>query len=202
MFRGTISTASLQRHEGVMTVPGVKYTIYVFDEALVIAPVESSGRSRWFVLEMLKGLPVAGLLLAGIMEFLVWIMERVTKRREEELKHEIEELPPDITVEQLEKRIENAHTVPTAEVSRLLVTPRVWGLGKLYLRFQFRSRDVDRYAYKRLNRQRQTVVSDPESAKAILNEVFGDRITGKWRTWAKSGRVGTRLGRAEATAAQ
>jgi hypothetical protein len=189
MFRGTISTVSLQR-TGVPTVPGVGYRIYVFDEALVIAPLDSFARTRWVGGQI----PVAGL-------FIGWISNAFAKDRKAELEHEIEELPSDITVEQLGERIEHTHAVPTAEIARLLVKPRFLA-GKHYLRVRFMSRDVDRYAYRKLTRQRQTVVSDPESAKALLREVFGDRITHKSRTWAMSGRVGTLLGRTRVKARQ
>lgn len=182
MFQGTISTVSLQRTLRP-TVPGVRYTIYVFDEALAIAPLDPFARTRW----MAEQIPVAGALIG-------WISDAFAKDSEAEVEHKIEELPPDITVEELGQRTEHAHAVPMAQIAQLLITPRFW-LGKPYLRARFVSRDVDHYAYKRLWRQRQTVVSDPEAAKALLEAALGDRIAHEWRTWAKGGRLGRLLGR-------
>jgi hypothetical protein len=185
MFRGTISTASVQRTL-TPTVPGVRYTIYLFDEALVIAPVDSFARTRWIAGQI----PTAGSLIGQV-------SDASAKGRKAEVEHEIEELPSDVTVEQLGERIKDAHPVPTADVASLLVTRRLL-LRTPYLRVRFTSRDVDRYARRRLTGQRQKLVSDPESAEALLREVFGDRITHKWRTWAKTGRVGTLIGRPKA----
>jgi hypothetical protein len=183
MYRGSIFTESKGG-----TAVSFGYTIHVFDEALVIAPLDSFVRTRF----MAGQIPVAGI-------FIGWISSAFAKKRKAEVEHQIEELPPDTTVEQLGERIEHSHAVPTDDIALVLVRTRFF-VDKPYLRIRFASRDVDRYAYKRLTRQRQTVESDPESAQALLSDVFGDRITHKSLTWAKSGPVGQLLGRGRAKA--
>jgi hypothetical protein len=193
MFRGTISTASGKRMGGPSAL-AVKHTIYVFDDALVIAPLEHFTGTRFWIGHALGEIPVVGPFIHLAFHRANRIFE---KKREAEAEQKIEELPSDITVEQLGERIEHAHAVPTAEIARLLVTDRFW-VGQRYMRVRFMSRDADRYAHKWLSRRSQRIESDPESAKALLREVFGDRVAYKWRTWAKSGRVGTLFGRAQA----
>lgn len=166
MFRGTIWTASRQQTGGP-TWQGKRYTIYVFDEALVLAPVDSLALTRGLASQI----PVAGTLIG-------WMSDAAKEDRKAELEHVIEELPSEITVEELGQRIENAHAVPTAKIAGILLTRSFWA-DKPYMEVRFVSRDVDRYAYDVLKNRTQWLVSDLESAKALLNPVFGDRLTDK-----------------------
>src|SRR4051812_16486183 len=142
MFRGTIWTAS-RKQTGGPTWQGRRYTIYVFDEALVLAPVDPFALTRWWAAQI----PVAGTLIG-------WTSDAAAEDRKAELEHEIDELPPETTVEELGQRIEHAHAVPTAEIAQILLTNSILA-NKPYMEVRFVSRHVDRYARDVLKNRRQ-----------------------------------------------
>lgn len=163
MFRGMISTTADNTRR-------LDYTIVVFDEALVIAPARKFERLRFVAAQ------------AGPAGFVFDMVGRVVAKGEEaKLEHDVEELPPDITVEQFVDRFDDAHSVPAADIAALRVTSP-WTTRRALLRVDFTTRDVDRWARKRLHREGQ-LLSDPVHDGNLLTQVFGDKVIDKRREW-------------------
>src|SRR4051794_23293048 len=127
MFRGVISSRARARFFPQIVLR-IDYTLFVFDEALVIAPAGAFERLRM----------VAGQLPGIVGPVLDRISSSAAKKEAATLEHEVEELPPDITVEQLVERVDHARAVPTADIASLVLKSKLIGGAYLVVRFASR----------------------------------------------------------------
>jgi len=176
MFRGTISIRSKARTTG-FTVPQ-NYTLFVFDEALAIAPLGSHG----------KLLGLAGAAGHHVGQVVNVVGKRIEKKQRAAQEQMIGEFPADLTVQQVIDHVDDAHSVSIGEIESLEVATAAYPPGQMRganLHFTFASRDVDPFIRKRLYKEKQYVSSDPGPAVELLIDVLKDKVRDKRRIWGK-----------------
>ena len=157
------------------------YTLFVFDDALVMAPLSSVGR--------LVGLASYGGHHVG--QAVNVVASRVEKKQRGKLEETVGELPPDTTPEELVQQVKNAHSVPSDAVKSVSLKtasfPMPFGQFRgAFVNFKFASKkDVDRYVYRRLKWQNQFLVGDMNASVELLTGLFGDKVRDKRRFWGK-----------------
>jgi hypothetical protein len=178
MLLGTIALQSKARMTG-MTVPA-DYTMFVFEDALVVAPL-SRATSGLKLVGMAKG-------TKGISTVANVAAKRMEKKQRAAQDASLAELPDDLTAEQLTEHVDDAHVVAVSDIESVELKSAAFPLGHLRgvdLSFRFATKDVDLYVDQRLRKEKQHVTSDPAEAAALLTEVLGDKVSDARRAWGK-----------------
>ena len=176
MLRGTIATKSKLGNRG-FTIPQT-YTLFVFDDALVMAPLGPGGRLWW----------MAGYAGGHAVDI---VANQVEKRQRSKVEATAGELPPDITPEQLIEQVRNAHSVPAEAVSSVTLKTVFFPLPLsqfrgTFVNFKFASKkDVDPYVYRRLRWQEQFLSGDTHTSVELLTGLLGDKVRDKRRSLGK-----------------
>jgi hypothetical protein len=176
MFQGTIDLRSKATYTG-FTAPQ-NYTMFVFDDTLVLAPLGSHG----------KLLGIAGAAGKGIGTAVNVVGKRLAKKQRSAQEEKLGGLPDDITVEQVIEQIGDAHDVSVAAIESLELTTAAYPPGQARganLHFKFASKDVDPFVYKHLQKERQFITSDPTEGVELLTGVLKDKVNDKRRFWGK-----------------
>jgi hypothetical protein len=176
--RSKVPTAILWRGE----FPSRHYTLFVFDDTLVIAALNSVGFA--IAMATAEGL---GTLIPHHGGKAVKIAENaITKKHRAKQADMIAGFPPDLTVEQLLEQVQRARSVAIGDVASVKLKSCLLPPGKfrgLDVNFKY-SRRVARYARSR-RRRTLSVTADMAPTIQLLTDVLGNKLIDKRRFWGK-----------------